>query len=233
VAGPYDDADVYRWDGSAFGRVFDASAAGLSSSADVDALMVEDEDTFYLSFTTPTGVPGVGTVQDEDVVRHDAGTWTLYFDGSAVGLADSDNEDVDAFEVLTDGSVLVSTLQSAAVPGVSGIQDEDLVRCVGTFGPGGTTCAWSLYLDGSALGLGNAATEDVDGASVSGTRVYLSTLGSYSVTGLSGGGDDVFACQSPSGSPVGSCAGGFTLFFDGSALGVSDGIDAFDVGGGP
>jgi hypothetical protein len=32
---------------------------------------------------------------------------------------------------------------------------------------------------------------------------------------------------------VGSCAGGFTLFFDGSALGVSDGIDAFDVGGGP
>ena len=233
VTGPYDDADIYLWDESAFSRIFDASAAGLSSSADVDALKVVDADTFYVSFSTPTGVPGVGTVQDEDVVRYDAGTWTLYFDGSAVGLADSDNEDVDAFEILADGSVLVSTLQSASVPGVSGVQDEDLLRCAGTFGPGGTTCTWSLYLDGSALGLANAATEDVDGASVSASRVYLSTLGSYAVAGLSGGGDEVFACESPSGSPVVSCAGVLTRVFDASALGVNDGIDAFDVVGGP
>jgi hypothetical protein len=43
-------------------------------------------------------VPQVGTAQDEDVVRLNAGTWSVSFDGTAHGLT-SDNLDVDAFDV--------------------------------------------------------------------------------------------------------------------------------------
>ncbi|MBI5445816.1 MAG: hypothetical protein HY900_31945, partial [Deltaproteobacteria bacterium] len=55
VAGPYDDADIYAWDGTAFSRVFRASAAGLPADANVDALKVVDADTFYLSFNRNAG----------------------------------------------------------------------------------------------------------------------------------------------------------------------------------
>jgi hypothetical protein len=229
VPAPHDDGDIYTWDGSRFGRVFDASAAGLPTGANIDALKVVDGDTFYVSFKADnTNVPGLGLVQDEDVALYDAGTWSLYFDGTVAGLGESSGEDVDGFEILPDGSVLVSTLQPPLVPGVSGVQDEDLLRCVGSFGPGGTSCTWTLYLDGSAMGLATTTDEDVDDAKVSGGQIYLSTLGVFSVTGLSGTGDDVFVCNGPSGTPVTSCSS-FALFFDGSALGLADNVDAFDV----
>ena len=36
VAAPYDDADIYAWDGVSCSRVFDASAHGLPGVADID-----------------------------------------------------------------------------------------------------------------------------------------------------------------------------------------------------
>ncbi|MBI5443629.1 MAG: hypothetical protein HY900_20770, partial [Deltaproteobacteria bacterium] len=103
VAGPYDDADIYAWDGgAAFRRVFDASAAGLPATATIDGLKVVDADTFYMSFSADLGtaVAGLGVVQDEDVVLYDAGTWSLHFDGSVYGLAASGGQDIDAFDLL-------------------------------------------------------------------------------------------------------------------------------------
>jgi hypothetical protein len=49
-------------------------------------------------------VPGIGTVQDEDVVYYNAGTWSVYFDGTAVGLTSNNNTtasnlDIDAFDL--------------------------------------------------------------------------------------------------------------------------------------
>jgi hypothetical protein len=38
----------------------------------------------------------------------------------------------------------------------------------------------------------------------------------------------VFVCDGPSGTPVTSCSS-FSSFFDGSALGLLDNVDAFDV----
>ncbi len=43
-------------------------------------------------------VPGLGTVQDEDVVFYNNGTWIVYFDGTAHGLT-SNNLDIDAFDI--------------------------------------------------------------------------------------------------------------------------------------
>lgn len=99
VTGSPDDADIYTWDGTSFRRVWDASANGLRSSANVDGLVWLDAAHFYLSFGPPvTVVPGIGSVDDEDVVRLDSGTWSVYFDGTAHGLAGA-GADIDAFDI--------------------------------------------------------------------------------------------------------------------------------------
>jgi hypothetical protein len=100
AGGTADDADVYRWSGgSTYARVWDASANGLAAGANVDGLVFRDSSHLYLSFSaTTTTVPGLGSVQDEDVVYDNGGTWVTYFDGTAHGLT-TDNLDVDAFDV--------------------------------------------------------------------------------------------------------------------------------------
>ncbi len=98
AGGSGDDADIYRWNGgSSYTRVVDASAVGWST-ANVDGLEWTDATHVYLSYSANTTVPGIGAVQDEDVVRNNGGTWSVYFDGTAAGLT-SGNLDVDAFDV--------------------------------------------------------------------------------------------------------------------------------------
>jgi hypothetical protein len=227
--GQGDDADIYSWNGVGFARVFDGSAAGLPGSADIDALVVADAATFYVSFIADTAVPGVGTVQDVDVVRYDVGTgtWSLFFDGSDVALS-AGVEDVDAFDILEDGSIVISTVNTGNVPGVGYFNDEDLVRCGdATFGPA-TSCTWSLYFDGSDVGLTTGA-EDVDGVAVSSTGILLSTTGNFNV-GVSGQGADVFACVGATLGSATACTG-FVVLFDGSVEGVTQNLDA--IGAGP
>jgi len=163
-AGGYDNADVYAWhSGSTYSRVFDATANGVPANADIDALVVEDDDTFYMSFRgNPTiDVPPAGptnniTAQDEDIVLFDDGDWSFFFDGSDVNLT-TNAEDVDAFEILDGTHVLVSTTGDPNVPGITDEGDEDLLLCTGSFTPGTsdatTTCTWSYYMDGSDIRL--------------------------------------------------------------------------------
>ena len=98
VSGAGDDADIYRWNtGNSFTRWFDASARG-ASTANVDGLSIKDLTHFYLSYSSNTSVPGIGSVQDEDVVYDNNGAWSVYFDGTAHGLTSS-SLDVDAIDV--------------------------------------------------------------------------------------------------------------------------------------
>jgi len=98
VAGGGDDADIYSWNGTSFVRVFDASALGWSSN-NVDGFVWIDSTHFYLSYSPDTtNVPVFGTVQDEDVVYYNNGTWSVYFDGTALSLT-SANLDLDAFDL--------------------------------------------------------------------------------------------------------------------------------------
>jgi hypothetical protein len=99
AGGTGDDADIYRWNGgSSYTRVVDASAVGWST-ADVDGLVWVDATHVYLSYSSDTTAPGSLSVQDEDVVRNNGGTWSTYFDGTAVGLGTSGNLDIDAFDL--------------------------------------------------------------------------------------------------------------------------------------
>ena len=98
AGGSGDDADIYRWNGgNSFTRVFDANVQG-GSTADIDGLTYKDATHFYVSYSSNTTVPGLGSVQDEDIVYYNNGVWSLVFDGTAHGLT-SGNLDVDAFDV--------------------------------------------------------------------------------------------------------------------------------------
>ncbi len=98
--------DIYRFDGTTVSgtstRVVDASQAPYTMpSSDVDGLKFLDATHFYLSFSpTNTALPGLGNVQDEDVVAYNAGRWSVYFDGTGAtkGLT-ADNSDIDAFDL--------------------------------------------------------------------------------------------------------------------------------------
>jgi len=149
-----------------------------------------------------------------------------------VGLS-TDGEDVDAIELLDDGTLLISTVGSVRVPGLPGRQrDEDLLALTPAGGGDYTNGTWSLYFDGSDVGLASNGGEDVDAAAVAGTNVYLSTVGNFSVPGgLSGADEDVFICNMAGSTPGNTvCAYNSTLYFDGSAFGLSgNDVDAIDL----
>ncbi len=241
VSGPYDNADIYKYDSAGnFSRVFDATAAGLPATANIDALYYVPPplNTFYMSFSpTSTVVPNVGTVQDEDIVQYNANTgqWSMYFDGTNVGLGDASAEDVDAFTLLDNGDVIISTVGTASVlvgSVATSFPRQDLLRCSGgTRWPSATTCTWSQYLDGSDAGVGLSTTnENVDDVTVFGNNIVLSTIGPYAVPGLSNAaasaGSDVIVCRGATTGTASSCAS-YSKYFNGAALGITDNIDAF------
>ncbi len=112
VTGAADDADLYKWNGSVFSREWDATAFGLPASANVDGFSRVDATHFYMSFTGTVNVPGLGNVQDEDVVYNNAGTWSMFFDGSTHGVGGA--VDIGATSVV--GTTLYFSTNNAAVP---------------------------------------------------------------------------------------------------------------------
>jgi hypothetical protein len=228
----YADEDILSWNGSSYAMVFDGSAAGLPATSDIFAFDVDSANNrILMAFSAALTVPGItGTVEASDVVAYNLATRTfsLFFDGSDVGL-DSASARIDVFGLLPDGRLLFSSVGNPTVPGLSGLADEDLLAFTPTSLGATTSGTWALYFDGSDVRLNTTADEDVEAAAVDGNgRVYLRTLGDFSVSGLSGQDEDVFVCTPTSLGPTTACS--FSLFFDGTARGLSaDDIDAIDL----
>lgn len=178
--------------------------------AGIDAAHLLPSGDLLVSFATPALVPGLvggppgDVVDDSDIVLiRGSGVWIehppsseaaptihFYFDGSDVGL-DTDPEDVDALAVLPDGRLLLSTIGASGVPGLAW-DDVDVVAFSPVSLGAKTAGAFSLYFDGSLVGLTPNSSEDVDALSVTPEgHLLISTLGSYSVTNLSGTSQDV------------------------------------------
>ncbi|HET9912177.1 MAG TPA: S8 family serine peptidase, partial [Anaerolineales bacterium] len=107
----------------------------------------------YVSSTTNGNAGGVA-FNDEDIVAYNTGTgtWSMYFDGSDVGITG----DVDAFAIMPDGSILLS-FEAAS----SGVDDSDIVRFAPTSLGSNTAGTFSVYLTGSSVGL-TTNDEDID-----------------------------------------------------------------------
>ncbi|MGK7912933.1 MAG: AGE family epimerase/isomerase [Synechococcus sp.] len=228
--------DIVEFDGTGFRLFFDGSDVGLTTGK-IDAIDVISDTEILLSFNNAIRVPGLGTVDDSDIVRFTAnslgentlGTFSLEFDASDVGLR-SGSEDVDAITLLPDGSLLISTTGSLN-PGSGTIAaDEDIVLFTPTSLGETTAGSFSLYVDSSDIGLGS---EDVDAFGINATGdLYFSTTNSFIVSGLSGDDEDVFGFT-PS-SLGNSTSGSFAsaLFFDGDRFGLAvNDITGLDISG--
>ncbi len=214
AGGTADDADLYRWNGSAYARTFDASVATLPNAANVDGLDLVDPTHFYLSFSTDVSVPGLGMVQDEDVVLYSAGTWSVFFDGTSRGLTAA-GQDLDAISV-DGGTLYFSTLGSVNPKGVGGTADDaDIYSWNGT--------SFARVWDASVVAR-LPASANVDGfVRVDATHFYLSFSTDVTVPGLGAVQDEDVVLSS---------AGTWSVYFDGTAHGLTSSsldIDAFDV----
>ncbi|MDX1948830.1 MAG: S8 family serine peptidase [Pirellulaceae bacterium] len=217
--------DIVATNGTLYSKLFDGSDVGLASLT-IDAFALLSATEFVFSFTTAATLGGIA-VDDSDLVRFTAtslgettaGAWSLFLDGSDVGLS-TDSEDLDAVAILPDGSLLISTSGGFGVSGASG-GGEDLLRFVPTTLGATTAGKWSLYFDGSDVGL-SGSTENLDAVAVTADgKLQLSTSGSFSVSGRSGGREDVFVfTPSKTGSTT---AGKFAaqLALDGSTIGLA------------
>ena len=190
----YSDEDVlsYKPSTGQWVKTFDGTNAGLPAAADIDAFAYAYSaqtltSSLYMSFNEPTAVPGLGTVDDSDVVVYRltllGGTWHMVLDGSQYGLTTA-AEDVDGFELATTDEFLISTSGNFSVPGHYGTTvtggDEDIIRFVnGKF---------TFTFDGGALGL--IAKNDVTSLAYEyggeGDRYYLVTAKPYNLPGASG-----------------------------------------------
>ena len=135
--------DVVRFDRgtSTFSVFFDGSANAIPSGVSIDAVAVDASDRLLLSFDTTLSLPGAGMVADEDIVRFQAGSYALEFDGSAAGIAGE--LDLDAAHRVRDSNLLLVSFDGHGnVPGVT-FADEDVLAY--------DTVAhtWAMYFDGS------------------------------------------------------------------------------------
>ncbi|GMU80800.1 MAG: hypothetical protein AMXMBFR47_06710 [Planctomycetota bacterium] len=198
-------------------------ASGFSDDANGNGVPDEcdpppGDSAIWMTFEVNTTIPGVGTAEPRDIVAYDeaAGTWSVIFDGSDVGLG---SLLIDGMARLADGSILLSFTAAATISGAGSVDDSDIVRFVPTSLGTNTAGTFSLYFDGSDVGL-TTNNEDIDAITVlPDGRLVLSMLGSFSVSGASGEDEDLVVFNATS---LGSAtAGSFAMYFDGSDVGLS------------
>ena len=139
VLGP---RDVGRLEGTTLSLQFDGVANGIPDGARIDAVTWRP-DGLTLSFDVSVDLPGLGPVDDEDLVTFDSrGDLHLAFDGSAAGIdpaLDLDgahrDPELNQFDVTFDGSGEVQGIR---------FDDEDVM----TWDP--ITQRWSMLFDASA-----------------------------------------------------------------------------------
>jgi len=146
IAGP---GDVVRFDGITYTVEFDAVANGLPNGVIIDAVSVGNNNDLLLSFDTTVALDGI-TVEDEDLVRFNGTTFSLFFDGSDAGVPAA--LDLDGAYLNCNGSLLLSFDGSAMIDGMA-FDDEDVLL----YDPASDT--WVIAYNGSAQHTGWIAAD--------------------------------------------------------------------------
>ncbi|MGF1523744.1 MAG: choice-of-anchor Q domain-containing protein [Leptolyngbyaceae cyanobacterium] len=231
-----ENEDIVFFDGEDFSLFFDGSDV-LPTNLEIRAFDVTSDTTILLSFDQEVTLAGVGLVDDTDIVEFTAtslgagttsGTFSLYLDGSDIGL-NSASEDIDALTRLSDDSLLLSTTGNVALPGGVFGQDEDLIRFEPTSLGSNTSGTASLYFDGSDVDLRNNG-EDLNAIAVRQGELFFSTNANLSVPGLRGNDEDIASFTPSSIGETTAGSFGEDLFFDGNTFGFTGNVTGFDFG---
>ncbi len=205
--------DILKWDGSAWSMWFDGSVVLQSPRKpkhNINAFWIPDPDgqEVIMSFAqNGLEVPGVTPLVDGmDLVRWDGSTFSLWLDGSDVGLTEGATEIIDGLHVL-DGDespigtdcvayLLISTHGAGQVPNYNGGQltfgGEDVLGFCATSLGATTSGLWHMVLDGSTHGLRGNMTDSIS-ASADGRTLYLTTKAVFKFDGVKGDPGVVYA----------------------------------------
>ena len=180
--------------------------------------------------TDTTPVTGYGNASNEDILNlHptswtggtiDGGTWSLYFDGTPWMAS---TQGIDALHVFADGSFICSTLDPATVPypgpGSVNYDDIDLIHY------DADTDTWSPGWDGSDHGLTSGM--NVMACAVYGDSLILSTWNGGTLGGVTFEANDLVAFT-PNIPDDWDGAGTWSLFLDGSDIGLDAAVERID-----
>ncbi len=224
----FKDEDILTYDAASgvWDIYIDLSDVGVT--VDLDAFAILDDGAILMSFNVPVAIAGVGSVDDSDIVKFiptttgavTDGSFEMYLDGSSYDLS-ANGEDIDAIGFSPTGDLIISVAASGDV-GFGTFRDEDMIVL------DSVSNTWSLYFDGSDVGLSDSSSEDVWGTWLdsSNGNIYLSTAGAFTVTGASGDGADILLCAAPVIGDNTSCT--FSSYWDGSLHGFAgQAIDGF------
>jgi hypothetical protein len=148
-------------------------------------------------------------------------TWEMFFDGSDVGF-DSNLLDfavMNGSASLPRGAIIISTETKENIPNFGNLVGQDLALFRPTSIGNDTTGTFSRYFDASDVGL-SVAAERIDTVAVhpTGGGLMLGTVGKATVPNVTAADEDILLF-SPS--TLGTTtAGGWSLFFDGSDVGL-------------
>jgi hypothetical protein len=210
---------------------FDGDDVGLANRIIRAATSLPNGDLLFAMDVTANmpglvGGPNGNAYERFDVLRFTpttlgettAGTWTFHFDGSDVGLGGNSNMAIRSLATLPDGSLVIATRGNCSLPDAGPVTGNDLVRFTPASLGSVTAGTWSLYFDGSDVGL-STTDEQLDSSFVtSDGTVVLSTRNSFTVDGLSGGNGDLF--DFVPGSLGAATSGSFATRFTAAQMGI-------------
>lgn len=166
----------------------DFIANGVISDPGAPAILTPPAaSVIHLSPTAKLTLSGT-TYEDEDILTYDetTGAWSLFFDGSDVGLTKAD---VSAFEFLGNDDIFLSLDKPMKdLPGLLGItaDDSDILRFTPTSTGANTAGTFTIWFDGSDVELTKGG-EKIDAITfVPNGDLVISTGGGASVTGPAG-----------------------------------------------
>lgn len=227
-----------------FALFFDGSVCGLANT-NLDDFDILDDGRFIFTLRSKFTLPGLGEVDDSDVLEYtpstqagECGTFAFRLRGADVGLTKG-AEDIDALGIAADGSLLISTIGTAKVPGSTGelvVKDQSLIK----LSEAGTIPTWSLYFDGADVGL-TRGSEDIRSVwedpaldAQGNTNLYLTLSGKFEVESHNedeGDKNDVEGCTLLQAGETTECA--FFKLWDGATVGAKNQLDGLAITAGP
>ncbi len=189
----FDNSDILKWDGQAWSVWFDGSEQLLSpkkSKHNTSAIWTDGNEAVMAFAQNGRKIEGITPiVEGMDLVRWDPlNGFSLWFDGSDVGLEKKGPEKIDGLHVLP-GSMspiggscahylLISTYGKGAVPDYPSGQikfgGEDVLGFCMTNKGDATAGFWHIAFDGSAEGLPMNAIDSIS-AGADGRTLYFTT----------------------------------------------------------